>query len=112
MTLPNLNRRLTLQKMVRSPDGAGGFRETWATLGYLWAEVKALSGDEGESDHVKLSRVRYNITLRSAPIGAPSRPKAEQRFVEGPRTYRIHAVVESDTSGKFLLCKASEELAT
>lgn len=33
MTLPNLNRRLTLQQLVRSPDGAGGFRETWATLG-------------------------------------------------------------------------------
>ncbi|MDB9855870.1 hypothetical protein OAC47_00735 [Planktomarina temperata] len=38
--------------------------------------------------------------------------RAIERFVEGPRIYRIHAVVESDTSGKFLLCKASEELAT
>ncbi|MGB0799261.1 MAG: phage head closure protein [Planktomarina sp.] len=112
MRQPMLNRRLTLQDLVRSPDGAGGYTETWAPLGNLWAQVRALSGREGEMDHAKLSKVGYDITVRSAPFDAPSRPKPEQRLVEGTRIFRIHAVTERDTSGRFLICKASEEVAT
>lgn len=109
---PHLNRHLVLQDVVRTPDGSGGYDETWTPLGHLWAEVKARSGREGETDHAKLSSVTYDITVRSAPHGAPSRPKADQRFVEGARIFRIHSVIEKDVAAKYLICNASEEVVT
>lgn len=104
-----LNRRLTLEDIVRTPDGAGGFAESWAPLGQLWAQVKATTGREAESGNATLSRVFYDITVRSAPFDAPSRPKPEQRFKEGGRVFRILSVAEKDVSGKYLNCTAIEE---
>jgi len=44
MNAPRLNRKLELEAPVRTADGAGGYTETWAALGSLWAEVTARSG--------------------------------------------------------------------
>ncbi|MGV6839069.1 MAG: head-tail adaptor protein [Planktomarina sp.] len=105
-----LNRALVLQNLDRSPDGAGGFTETWRTLGTLWANVKATGGREGETDHAQLSEVGYTITVRAAPHGAPSRPTPGQRLVEGTRAFRILAVIEKDPSARFLELRGAEEV--
>ncbi len=106
---PELRRRLVLETLDRIPDGSGGFVETWTALGTLWAEVKAGTGRETESDFVTLSYVPYRITVRAAPPGDTRRPRADQRFREGPRVFRILAVADSDTRGRFLNCYAREE---
>ena len=59
-----------------------------------------------------LSRVTYRITVRSAPPGSPARPEPDQRFVEGARVFRIQAVKEHDPGGRFLTCRAIEEVVT
>ena len=100
-----LTRRLWLERPVRVPDGAGGFRESWDRLGAVWAEIRPRSGT---ADAV-ISETRLRITVRAAPVGAPSRPTAQQRFVEGARIYRITAVTEADPEGRFLTCFATEE---
>jgi head-tail adaptor len=109
MTAPRLNRKLVLEAPVQLPDGAGGLAESWVVLGALWAEVKAGTGREVEEDFLTLSTVPYRITVRAAPPGAPQRPRPEQRFREGPRTYRILAVAESDATARYLTCVAREE---
>ncbi len=109
-TIPVLNRRLTLEEPQRTPDGAGGFVETWVALGTHWAELKPGSGREREGEFVTVSRVPYRITVRGAPVGAPSRPKPEQRFRDGGRHFRILAVTERDGRGQYLTCFAEEEL--
>ena len=110
--MPSLSRPLVLEERVRTPDGAGGFSEVWTALGSLWAELKAGSGRETGENFVTLSRVPYRITVRAAPQGAPSRPKADQRFVDGSRIFTILAVTEAGTDGKFLICNALEEVVT
>jgi head-tail adaptor len=110
MRRPVLNRRLTLQEPVRVPDGGGGFRLTWVSLGAVWAEVRAGSGNEAAGEFLTVSKVGYRITLRAAQPGAASRPKPEQRFRDGTRLYRIHAVTEADERGRYLVCFASEEV--
>ena len=110
MRVPVLNRRLTLEEAVRSPDGGGGSRLAWLARGELWAEVRAGAGREGAGEFVTVSTVGYRITVRAAPLGAPSRPKPEQRFREGARVFRIHAVTEADARGRYLTCFASEEV--
>ena len=112
MKTPMLNRPLLLDERVRTPDGAGGFTETWTPLGTLWAELKAGTGREKSADLATLSRAPYRITVRAAPQDAPSRPKAGQRFLDGGRVFAILAVVDAGTDGRFLACNAVEEVVT
>ncbi len=110
--MTQLNRRLILEEKVQTADGAGGFVETWIPLGTTWAALRAGNGGEGEVDHLRQSQTSVAITVRAAPFGAPSRPKAGQRFAEGIRLFEIHAVVERDPTGRFLDCLCTEEVLT
>ncbi len=112
MRSPVLNRKLVLETVEQVSDGAGGYVETWQPLGTLWAHVTAGSGRETETAGLSVSSVPCKILVRAAPEGAPSRPKAGQRFLEGSRIYRIHAVAEADHSARHLVCSAREEVVT
>ncbi len=108
---PDLTRRLVLETPERVPDGAGGFTTSWTPLGEIWAEVKRASGRDRASEFASVTSAQYRITLRAAPVGQPSRPRAEQRFVEGPRVFLIRAVAEADVGNRYLTCFAEEEIS-
>lgn len=110
MTLPRLNRRLTLENPQRVPDGAGGYTTAWITQGEIWADVRARTGRERADGGAPVSAVSYKITVRAAPLTSPARPKPEQRFREGERVYAIRAVTEQDAGGMYLVCFADEEV--
>lgn len=112
MKQPSLNRRLVLESVTRNSDGAGGFVESWAVLGELWAEIRPRSGGERDREDVGVSRLDVRVIVRAAPMGASRRPEAGQRFREGSRSFRILAVTEPDTTGMYLTCLAREEVAT
>ncbi|MEO1139187.1 MAG: head-tail adaptor protein [Pseudomonadota bacterium] len=111
MPAPILNRKLILQDAVRVPDGAGGHVESWENLGVLWADVQARSGREAAGEDVRLSKTGYRIIVRSAPYGAPSRPKPGQCFLEGERLFQIVSVTERDAQQRYLTCLCKEEVA-
>jgi len=106
---PRLTRRLILETHTREPDGAGGLVERWHPLGTLWAQVIAGPGREQAGPGVPMGRVQYRIIVPAAPMGAPGRPRPDQRFREGARLFRILAVAEHDPRGAYLLCHAQEE---
>ncbi|THH38309.1 head-tail adaptor protein [Aliishimia ponticola] len=110
MTLPQLNRRLSLETPQKVPDGAGGYNTIWVALGVLWATCEARTGRERGEGGAPVSAVTYKITVRAAPVGSPSRPRPEQRFREGTRIFNIRAVIESETDGMYLTCLAEEEV--
>ena len=112
MIPPRLSRLLALEEAVRSPDGAGGFTEVWTELGQLWGEVTARTGRERAEAGVPVSSVPYRVVVRGAPVGAPSRPKPDQRFRDGSRVYVIQAVSEADAEAHYLTCFTVEEVAT
>lgn len=109
MREPVLNRRLVLERAWRTADGAGGHGLAWQAAGILWAEVSSTTGRGVAAPAGALSRVTHRIRVRAAPAGAPSRPVAGQRLREGARIFRIIAVAEADTRGRFLTCLAEEE---
>lgn len=111
MSAPRLNRRLVLEAPARVSDGAGGFVESWAPLGELWAEVRARSGRERAEAGEPVSQVSYRIVVRGAPVGSAQRPAPEQRFRDGARRFAIRAVAEHDAEGRYLVCFADEEVA-
>ena len=112
MKTPRLNRKLVLEAPQQTADGAGGFTETWVPLGTLWAAVQPGSGSDAQSAELSVSTVSFRITVRAAPDGAPSRPVAGQRFVDGARVYGILAVAEAGARAQYLTCFAREEVAT
>jgi head-tail adaptor len=105
-----LTRALVLEGAQRVANGTGGYAESWVALGTLWAEVVAGSGRDVPGEEVTISSVPYRITVRGAPVGAPSRPRVAHRFRDGLRVFRILAVTERDAGGQFLTCFAREEV--
>jgi len=112
MSGPHLNRRFVLEAPLRVAEGAGGFRQSWITLGEIWADVRARGGREGATAGVPTSQTSFVVTVRAAPIGSPERPIPKQRFRDGARVYAIQTVAERDTSGRYLICQVEEEVAT
>lgn len=107
MKRPNLTRKLIVEAPLREADGGGGYSETWAAIGEIWAEVVARgAGKEAEAS----SRLKLKITTRAAPQDAASRPQPGMRFRDGVRLFEIEAVTESDPSGRYLTCFANEEV--
>ncbi len=106
---PRLNRQLVLEARVKQPDGAGGYAESWESLGTVWASLVARAGRAAGRKTVAVSRVDYRVTLRAALVGAAARPIAGQRFREGTRSFRILSVTEADADGRYLECIAREE---
>lgn len=108
MSVPNLNRKLALEEAVRSPDGLGGVSEVWTALGSIWASIDARGGAERLIGGRMVPVTKFKIITRSAPFGAASRPRAEQRFVEGGRVFDILAVAEMDGAAQYLEIWAEE----
>ena len=105
---PHLERKLTLEERQKVPDTMGGVVTSWEELGTLWANVVARTGREGVVAEKETSLGSFRILVRGAPVGAPSRPRPDQRFREGSRIYNILSVTESDPHGRFLVCYAQE----
>ena len=106
----SLTRKVVLEHLVRQPDNAGGFSESWQVLGAVWVEMRAGAGRERARTGGPVSSVPYRIFTRAAPLGSPRRPVAGQRFVEGNRRYRIEAVSEVGNDGLYLECFTREEV--
>lgn len=111
MVLPRLNRLLVLEAPERVSDGAGGFVETWAAVGSVWAEVTSRTGSERDFAEATVSKARYRIVIRAAPFGSDRRPQPEQRFREGDRHFVIRSVVEADSRARFITCLTDEEVS-
>lgn len=107
----HLNRKMVLERAERVADGAGGFTQTWVALGTLWASLKPGAGRERFGAGVTVSSVPWRITIRAAPLGAPSRPLPDERLRDGGRVFRITGVAEQGTEGRYLTCFAIEEAA-
>lgn len=103
-----LTRQLTLEARQRTPDGAGGFRESWQALGALWASLEPRRGALGDGDLV-VSQVKTDVIVRGSPVGSASRPEPRQRFRMGARVWRILSVAENDPQGRYLRCATVEE---
>lgn len=89
-----MNRALVLETVVRSPDGAGGFAESWVALGALWAGVEPVGS----------VTPRAKVFVRAMPNTSLARPVPGQRFREGGRLYVIRHVAALLSNARVLVC--------
>ncbi|QIE41644.1 head-tail adaptor protein [Rhodobacteraceae bacterium SC52] len=101
---------VTLEEQVVEPDGAGGNVSVWRAKGAHYACLEPLTGRELLDGAAGVSRVPFRVTVAGAPYGAPSRPHPKDRFRHGTRIFDIIAVSEADPAGRFVECRAIEEV--
>lgn len=106
---PRLTHALVLEAPQDVPDGAGGMTRNWVALGTLWAAVRPGAGGERTGPETAIARQSLTVTVRAGAPGAPSRPRAEQRFRHGTRVWRILSVGEPVDG--YIACRAVEEVA-
>ena len=97
-----LNQRASVLAATTTPDGGGGFSESWLPLLTVWARLEPVSGDDVFGPDALESRVRHKIvTRRYASI------VAGQRVAIGTRNFRIHAVLDEGPQAQLitLLCE-------
>lgn len=112
MSVPVAHHRLILEAPERVSDGIGGQTTRWRALGAIWAGMRASAGREARGEVGAVSVVTWAITTRAAHMGDPRRPQPGQRLRMGARLFRIEAVAEADTGGRWLVCHAREEGGT
>ncbi|HEV2653245.1 MAG TPA: phage head closure protein, partial [Rhizomicrobium sp.] len=101
--LSTLTNRATLLAPTRTPDGGGGFSESWIALATVWIALAPLSAfDDFDADRQE-ARVRYRITLRRRPDLA-----AGQRITVGARLFHVHGILDEGPRAAFVFLQCEE----
>lgn len=98
-----LRHRVTIEAVVRVPDGGGGAAETWVPVGEAWAEITPATGSERlEADRIA-GRVTHVVHLRAGVNVAPA-----MRLVLGVRIFEVRAAIDLNERGRWLRVLAEE----
>ncbi|HEY0106685.1 MAG TPA: phage head closure protein [Rhizomicrobium sp.] len=101
--LSTLTQRAALLASTLTPDGGGGFAQSWEAFASVWIALEPLgAADAVGADHLQ-SRVRHRITLRRRPDLA-----AGQRVAVGARLFRVHAVLDDGPRAAAITLLAEE----
>lgn len=97
-----LNQRAEIEARTLTPDGGGGYSESWDVIANVWVSIAPSSGGDVFGPDQTESRVRHKITLRRLNNIA-----AGQRVIVGTRSFRIHAVLDEGPNATLmtLLCE-------
>jgi SPP1 family predicted phage head-tail adaptor len=101
-----LRHRVTIERPVGTPDGAGGETVTWETLAAAWAEVRPLTAAEKTVAGHAAAVLTHRVTLRQRDGIAGG-----MRIVHRGRLLQIRAVRDPDEAGRWLVAECGEEAA-
>ncbi len=96
----DLTHRVTLQAVTRTPDGGGGFTESWSDLAdapTVYAAIRPLSGAEVFRFRQVSTEATHRIVIRYRADLTPAR-----RIVHASDVYDIVSVVDADGRREFL----------
>jgi SPP1 family predicted phage head-tail adaptor len=94
--------RVTLEAKVLTPDGGGGYAETWAAYAAVWGALEPVSGREPAEAARPESRVTHRLTIRRrVDVSANHRAKL------GARVFAITALLDAGSQSLWmtLLCE-------
>lgn len=95
-----LKSRVTIEEAVRTPDGGGGFTESWQSIAdspEVYAAILPLSGSEQLRHHQLSSTVTHRIIIRQRGGITPA-----MRLVKGSVIYDIISVTERQGKESYL----------
>lgn len=102
MQAGKLDKRVTLQQLNRTADGAGGWEEVWANVATVWARVSPLRGGERYEAQRVQANLSHKVTIRHRAGTTPA-----MRILYGTRVLQITAVIDPDERHEVLelLCE-------
>jgi SPP1 family predicted phage head-tail adaptor len=99
----HLKQRATLLSRVLTPDGGGGFSESWQTVGQAWVRVTPLGSDEKFGPDACETRIRHRLVTRARDDIVDG-----MRLAVGERTFAVHAVLGRDAADAYLTVMCEE----
>ncbi|MBB3238124.1 phage head closure protein [Phyllobacterium endophyticum] len=101
----SLSRELLLEKPEVTSDEAGELVENWVEIASIWAQIEPMGSGLRMLGDQDMPEVTHRITLRMRrDIGTA------MRLRKGLRKFRIVTMHDPDDSGRYLVCRAREEL--
>lgn len=98
-----LRRRVVLEEMSRTGDGAGGATQTWTAVATLFASVKSVGGSEGLAFDRMTGRTTHEIIIRYRTDVVPA-----MRFRLDARIFEIVSALDLDGRRRHLRCLVEE----
>jgi SPP1 family predicted phage head-tail adaptor len=81
--IAQLKNRILFQSLNRSPDGQGGFEESWTDVAEVWAGIKAGSAGEVYQSQQIRPNLNHTITIRKLDgLNTSMRIKYKDRFFQ------------------------------
>lgn len=103
VTIGELRHRVSIERVIRVSDSAGGATTTWELVAMVWAAIWTRSSDElVEHDRVA-GRATHDVWLRYRAGIDPG-----MRIVFGARVFDIRGVIDQDGRRRFLKCPVAE----
>lgn len=79
---------VALQRLTRTPDGAGGATEAWADVATIWCDVKPLRASEQERQGAVRALSVYQFSADAMTVAAHSTTTADRLAWSG-RVFNI-----------------------
>jgi SPP1 family predicted phage head-tail adaptor len=99
-----LTARLDLESPSETPDGQGGVTQSHAVAASLWARIEPVSAEREETGHAERQSITHRIWIRHSAAVSPG-----LRFRKGSRVFTIQTVHDPDDSGRYLVCRTTEQ---
>ncbi len=90
-----LRQRITIEELVKTPDGAGGFTTSWQSVATLWANVKFQSGFSRANEPFEQERL---VTRKRAiaTVRYQEGLDTTMRVISAGETYDITSINDPD----------------
>jgi SPP1 family predicted phage head-tail adaptor len=95
-----LSRKLELQELGKTPDGAGGFLCEWVTVKYLWGNIQMISNTQNTKFSALEIKATHLITLRKTNV-----INFDMRFIYHNDIYNIKYIDNLDNYFMEIICE-------
>ncbi|MBZ8135509.1 phage head closure protein [Afifella sp. IM 167] len=99
-----LRHRLTWERPVAVPDGAGGESVTFEEAGAFWAEIRPVAAHDKRLGEGRVSEVTHRVFLRAGLSVASG-----DRLTKGARRFRVLTAHDPEEAGRYTELFVKEE---
>jgi SPP1 family predicted phage head-tail adaptor len=85
--IKDLKQRIKFQSLVRTPDGQGGFTESWTDFKEVWAKIDPVSVREVQFSNQIRPNTTHKIEIRNL-----DGLNTSMRIVYGSRTFQVQGI--------------------
>jgi SPP1 family predicted phage head-tail adaptor len=101
-----LRNKISIQRKTRTPDGGGGWSDTWAEIHNISAYIKPVSGNEVFVAMRIQASITHDIMIRYLDD-----VKASDRIVFKERLFNIQSVINIEERNRWLQMRCEEGVA-